>query len=217
MEVKLKHFKADQQSLQPKNEAYLATYSPHWSWGRGSLKMKYCWSLWTKISIQRINNHWTFRLTFNAKFTLCFLHYEIQGSRSQDIQVNKHRKDLFTLLNETFKRKWDSIRELEPIWYIRERRGGTFEKWYSSGNNILRDRFPSLDEPPSTVTVSVSADDRLLRRLKDLDFCTGGWTPFSSKVRSSASSLFKSRYLITLLFVSAMKSLPAKWQEPLPL
>ncbi len=93
------------------------------------------------------------------------------------------------------------------------RRGDTFEKWYSSGNDILRDRFPSLDEPPSTVTVSVSADDRLLRRLKDLDFDPGGWTPFSSKVRSSASSLFKSRYLITLLFVSAMKSLPAKYAK----
>lgn len=152
--------------------------------------------------------------TLNLLRASCIMNY-----RAVDHRVYKwtNTKDFFTLLNETFKRKWDSIRELEPIWYIRERRGGTFEKWYSSGNNILRDRFPSLDEPPSTVTVTVSADDRLLRRLKDLEFCTGGWTPFSSKVRSSASSLFKSRYLITLLFVSAMKSLPAKWQEPLPL
>ena len=90
---------------------------------------------------------------------------------------------------------------------------GTFEKWYSSGNIILRAKFPSLDETPSRVMVCVSGDARLLRRFKDRDFDTGGWTPFSSKVRSSGSSLFKSRYLITLLFVSAMRNLPAAWQK----
>lgn len=60
--------------------------------------------------------------------------------------------------------------------YQREKREGwgTFEKWYSSGNIILRDKFPSLDKIPSTVMVCVSADDRLLRRFKDLDFDTGG-------------------------------------------
>ena len=39
----------------------------------------------------------------------------------------------------------------------------------------------------------------------------GGWTPFSSKVTSSGSFLFKSRYLMTLLFVSAMRSFPENW------
>lgn len=86
-------------------------------------------------------------------------------------------------------------------------RAKTFEKWYSSGNDILRYRFPTFDEPPLTIMDCVSAEDRLRSRFKDLDF-SGSWTPFSSKVNSSASSLFKSRYLITLLFVSAIKSLP---------
>lgn len=53
-------------------------------------------------------------------------------------------------------------------------RGATLEKWYSSGNNILREKFPSLDEPPSIVMVCVSADDRLLRRFNDLFFDIGG-------------------------------------------
>lgn len=57
----------------------------------------------------------------------------------------------------------------------REKEGwGTFDKWYSSGNIILRDKFPSLDETPSTVMICVSADDRLLRRFKDLDLDRGG-------------------------------------------
>lgn len=95
--------------------------------------------------------------------------------------------------------------------FIEMKRGiVTFEKWYPSGTDILIDRLPSLDEPPSIVMVCVSTDDRLLRRFKDFDFAVGGWTPFSSNVRSSASSLFKSRYLIRLLFVSAMKILPVK-------
>jgi hypothetical protein len=34
--------------------------------------------------------------------------------------------------------------------------------------------LPSLDEQPSTLIVSVSADDRFLRRFKDLDFDAGG-------------------------------------------
>lgn len=50
----------------------------------------------------------------------------------------------------------------------------TFEKWYSFGNDILICKFPSFDETPSVVMVTVSADDRLLSRLKDLDFGVGG-------------------------------------------
>lgn len=95
----------------------------------------------------------------------------------------------------------------------RERERETFEKWYPSGTDILRYKLPSLDELPSTLTISASANDRRLSRFNDLDFGVGGWTPFSSKVISSGSSLFRSRYLITLLFVSAMKSLPAEEEK----
>jgi len=84
----------------------------------------------------------------------------------------------------------------------------TFEKWYSLGNDILIDKFPSFDEMASIGIGTVSADARRLRRLKDLDFGLGGWTPLSSKVRSSVSSAFKSRYRIKLLFVSAINNLP---------
>lgn len=180
--------------------------------------MKYCRSFWTKKSIQGINNHWIFRFAFNTKFTACFLHYNLWGSKLWNIKVNKHRKDHFTLLKCEYINKNEML--LESWTYVcisereRQREGwGTFEKWYSSGNIILRAKFPSLDETPSTTMVCVSGDDRLLRRFKDRDFDTGGLTPFSSKVRSSGSSLFKSRYLITLLFVSAMRNLPAAWQK----
>lgn len=84
----------------------------------------------------------------------------------------------------------------------------TFEKWYSFGNDILIDNFPSFDEIASTVIGIVSADGRRLRRLKDLDFGLGGWIPLSSNVWSSVLSVFKSRYRIKLLFVSAMNNLP---------
>ena len=57
---------------------------------------------------------------------------------------------------------------------MREGERETFEKWYPSGTEILIYRFPSLDEVPSTVTICVSADDRLLRRFKDRDFGVGG-------------------------------------------
>lgn len=89
----------------------------------------------------------------------------------------------------------------------------TFEKWYSFGNDILIDKFPSFDEMVSMVIGIVSADARRLRRLKDLDFGLGGWIPLSSNVRSSVSLMFKSRYRIKLLFVSAMNNLPEnkKW------
>lgn len=60
--------------------------------------------------------------------------------------------------------------------------------------------------------VCVSAEFRFLRRIGDLDFGAGGRTPFSSSVTTSASSLFRSKYLIRLLFVSAMNSLPEKQQ-----
>lgn len=50
----------------------------------------------------------------------------------------------------------------------------TFEKWYSFGNETFIDKFPSFDETPSVVIVTVSADDRLLRRLTALDFGVGG-------------------------------------------
>lgn len=89
----------------------------------------------------------------------------------------------------------------------------TFEKWYSFGNDMSIDKFPSSDEMASMVIGTVSAEGRLLRRLKDLDFGLGGWNPLSSKVWSSNSSVFKSRYRIMLLFVSAMNSLPEKTQE----
>jgi hypothetical protein len=84
----------------------------------------------------------------------------------------------------------------------------TFEKWYSFGNDISIDKFPSSDEMASIVIGTVSAVGRLLRRLKDLDFGLGGWNPLSSKVQSSL--VFKSKYRIRLLFVSAMNSLPVK-------
>lgn len=63
-------------------------------------------------------------------------------------------------------------------------------------------------EPPSMTMVSVSAVDLLLRRRGDFDFGVGDWTPFSSKVRSADSLLFRSKNLIKLLFVSAMNNLP---------
>lgn len=93
---------------------------------------------------------------------------------------------------------------------LKERRRRTFEKWYSFGNDISIDKFPSFDEMASMVIGTVSADGRLLRRLKDLDFGLGGWNPLSSKVQSSNSLVFKSRYRIKLLFVSAMNILPEK-------
>lgn len=86
----------------------------------------------------------------------------------------------------------------------------TLEKWYSFGNDISIDKFPSSDEMVSTVIGIVSAVGRLRRRLKDLDFGLGGWNPLSSKVRSSNSFVFKSKYRIRLLFVSAMNNLPVK-------
>lgn len=58
----------------------------------------------------------------------------------------------------------------------------------------------------------MSEADLLLSRFKDLDFGVGGWTPFSSKERSSAFSLLVSKYLIMLLFVSATISLPVNKQ-----
>ena len=58
-------------------------------------------------------------------------------------------------------------------------------------------------------TVSVSDVALLLRRRGDfVDFGVGGWTPFSSRVRSAGTFLFRSKYLIKLLFVSAMSNLP---------
>lgn len=96
----------------------------------------------------------------------------------------------------------------------REKEGErTFEKWYPSGTDTVRFKLPSLDVVPSTTIVCVSAEDRLLRRLGDLDFGAGGWTPFSSRVRSCASCLLRSRYLIWLLFVSAMNSLPGRFRK----
>lgn len=82
----------------------------------------------------------------------------------------------------------------------------TFDKWYPSGTDIFRHSLPSLDEPPSITMVSVSAEDLLLSRLNDFDFGAGGWTPFNSNVESSL--LFRSKNLITLLFVSATNNLP---------
>lgn len=100
-------------------------------------------------------------------------------------------------------------RLMDSKHYVRVNKYWTFEKWYSLGSDILIDRFPSLDEMPSTFMVCASDGARLLSRFGDLDFL-GGWTPFSSKVRSLGTVLFKSRYLITLLFVSAMRILPVK-------
>lgn len=72
----------------------------------------------------------------------------------------------------------------------------------------------SLVEPPSITTVSVSAEVRFLRRLGDLDFgAVGGWTPFSSRVITCVSTLLRSKYLIRLLFVSAMYSLPERYKK----
>lgn len=85
----------------------------------------------------------------------------------------------------------------------------TFEKWYPSGTEMLKVNVPSLDEPPLTTIVCESAPERRLRRFKDLDL-SGGCTPFNSRVRTSTSELFRSKYLITLLFVSAMYNLPEK-------
>lgn len=85
----------------------------------------------------------------------------------------------------------------------------TLEKWYSSGTDILMERFPSLGATPSILIAVASVGARRLSRTGDLDFL-GGCTPFSSRVRSSGTSLFESMYLIMLLFVSAMKSLPVE-------
>lgn len=57
-------------------------------------------------------------------------------------------------------------------------------------------------------TVFVSDVALLLRRRGDFDFGVGGWTPLSSRVRSAGTFLFRSKYLIKLLFVSAMSNLP---------
>lgn len=72
----------------------------------------------------------------------------------------------------------------------------------------MRYKTPSLEEPPSILMTCASADERLLRRFNGLLFDKGDCTPFSSKVCSVGFFAFKSIYLIRLLFVSAMKSLP---------
>lgn len=84
----------------------------------------------------------------------------------------------------------------------------TLEKWYPCGTDIFRHSLPSVVEPASTGMVTVSAEDRLLRRRNDFDFGAGGWTPFNSKVASIGSLMFKSRIRITLLFVSAINNFP---------
>jgi len=91
--------------------------------------------------------------------------------------VNKHGNNHFTLLKCEYINKKEMLLQSRTLYvYQREMREGwgTFEKWYSSGNKILRDKFPSLDKIPSTAMVCVSTDDRLLRRFKDLDFDIGG-------------------------------------------
>ena len=174
--------------------------------------MKCCRSLWTKISIQGINRRNIFRFNIDSEFTLCFLQLVLGGKHwgiylrwsCYNFNVTKIREDKGKERVRAFSES--CVHDFGGIEEEGERE--TFEKWYSLGNDTLRYKFPSLDELPLTTTVCVSADGRLLRRLKDLDFGVGGWTPFSSKVRISAFALFKSRYLITLLFVSAIKSFP---------
>lgn len=172
-----------QLSLGFQNESYLATNSSHWSRVRGSLKVKHCRSFRTKESIQRIDIDSIFRFNINTKSTASFLQWNFKGG-SQWIIV------MCVCKEKTMMR--------------------TFEKWYSFGNDISMDKFPSSDEMASMVIGTVSAVGRLLRRLKDFDFGLGGWTPLSSKVQSWNSLAFKSRYRIRLLFVSAMNSLPVK-------
>lgn len=77
-----------------KKKQYLAINSPHRSWGRGSPKMKDCWSFWTKISIGGINENCSFRLSFNTKLTASFLHLKFIHDIWQILTTPKYTSKL---------------------------------------------------------------------------------------------------------------------------